>query len=224
MLTLKRLAGLLPRPQRRSLKSLYYAWRIRSGTFRSPEPDFDILCDLVGRGDWVLDIGANVGHYTLAFSNLVGPDGHVFAWEPIPETFALLVANLARFPHANVTPLNLAASDRHETVTMEVPTSEEGPNYYTARITSSRTGQQILAAPVDGFEFDRRVALVKIDVEGHEFPVLKGMCDLLERDHPHLIVETSSRQVVDLLAAYGYTGERLPGSPNLLFRAEEVAA
>jgi hypothetical protein len=60
--------------------------------------------------------------------------------------------------------------------------------------------------------------LAKIDVEGHELPVLRGMRALLERDHPVLIVETSSQETIELLHGLGYATERLPGSSNLLCR------
>ena len=60
------------------------------------------------------------------------------------------------------------------------------------------------------------VRLAKIDVEGHELPVLQGMRNLLERDHPVLIVETGAQDTVDLLSSLGYSTERLPGSSNLL--------
>lgn len=44
-------------------------------------------------GDWALDIGANVGHYTKRMSDLAGPEGRVIAFEPVPDTFAVLCAN-----------------------------------------------------------------------------------------------------------------------------------
>jgi hypothetical protein len=62
------------------------------------------------------------------------------------------------------------------------------------------------------------VRLVKIDVEGHELPALRGMRRLLQRDHPVLIVETGSQETTTLLGSLDYTVERLPGSSNLLCR------
>ena len=62
------------------------------------------------------------------------------------------------------------------------------------------------------------MALVKIDAEDHEAAVLSGMARLLERHHPVLIVETGDERVVEGLARMGYVSERLPGSPNILFR------
>jgi FkbM family methyltransferase len=72
-------------------------------------------------GDWVLDVRANVGHYSHRLSDLVGPAGRIFAFEPVRETFELLTANVARFAHANVTLLNVTASDTARTVGMTAP-------------------------------------------------------------------------------------------------------
>jgi hypothetical protein len=60
--------------------------------------------------------------------------------------------------------------------------------------------------------------MVKIDVEGHELPALQGMRGLLARDHPVLIVETSSQESMTFLSSLDYAMERLPGSSNLLCR------
>jgi hypothetical protein len=59
---------------------------------------------------------------------------------------------------------------------------------------------------------------VKVDVEGHQLAVVRGMMELLRRDHPTLIVETSSDEVIGLLTSLGYVTEQLAGSPNRLFR------
>src|SRR5262249_50724226 len=161
-------------------------------------------------------VGANVGHYTLAFSRLVGPRGRVFAFEPIAATFALLSANVRLSPFDNVTLFNLAASDASQMVNMEIPAEGGTPDYYRARINRGGQGQAIFSCSLDALEFPP-IQLVKIDVEGHEMAVLQGMRKLLARDHPHLIVEASSDRIVEFLASFGYRSQRLPGSPNFLF-------
>jgi hypothetical protein len=81
----------------------------------------------------------------------------------------------------------------------------------------------ILTLPIDALALPAIVKLVKIDVEEHELPVLRGMRRLLERDHPVLIVETGSQETVDLLHGMGYVSERLEGSSNLLCRQKEIS-
>src|SRR6185312_12382199 len=106
MNTLKRIAARLPQPVQHRLKRALYAHQIRRGTFRTPEPEFDLLPQLVRPGSVVIDVGANIGHYTLRLAQLVGPEGRVYAFEPMPKTFDLLCRNVvtagyARTVHAH---------------------------------------------------------------------------------------------------------------------------
>jgi len=167
-------------------------------------------------GDWALDVGANVGHYSMRMAELAGADGRVIALEPVPDTFALLAANVRMSPHANISVLNVAASDRTACVGMQIPNFSEGlPNYYQAKLTTNPAALRIVTIPIDSLGLPR-IKLVKIDVEGHELPVLLGMRNLLQRDHPVLIVETGSDETTNFVSALGYSIQRLPGSSNIL--------
>jgi FkbM family methyltransferase len=216
---LKRVASHLPRRAQQELRRGYYAWCVRRGRFTSEEPEYRLIGSLLRAGDWVLDIGANVGTYTLLFSETVGPQGRVIALEPVPATFELLAANarLARFE--NVTLLNVAASQGTRSVTMRVPTLPDGlPNHFMAAISEGAKDLAVLALSVDALELPHPVRLAKIDAEGHELPILEGMTELLERDRPLLVVEANSDAVAEFLRGFGYAVERLPGSSNYLGR------
>ena len=216
---LKLAAARMPRSWQRELRRLKLSRAIATGRFCSPEPEYQLLPKLVREGDWVLDIGANVGHYTASLSKLVGPKGRVIAFEPVPETFALLAWNLQILGCQNVTLVNIAASNSFSLVPMVMPNFESGiPNYYRARISgdSAVPANLSLALPIDHMQIDRRVSLVKIDVEGHEAAVLDGIQTLLTRDLPVLILETDSSVVQSSVEAMGYEMTRLAGSPNLL--------
>lgn len=170
-------------------------------------------------GQWVVDIGANVGHYTARLSELVGPDGRVIAFEPVPETFAILAWNLQLYGCTNVTLVNTAVSDKCEVVAMTMPDHDSGlRNFYQARIAQSRDDESIssMAISLEQLKCARRIALIKIDVEGHEAAVLRGLRQILHRDQPIVILETASGVVQDEMVAFGYFVERLDGSPNLL--------
>jgi FkbM family methyltransferase len=216
---MKRLVARFPGSVQHELRRWFFARQISSRRFFTDEKEYGCLPTLLAPGDWVLDIGANVGHYAMRMSELVGPAGRVIAFEPVPDTFALLAANVRRFPHANVTLLNVAVSDGSAAVGMQIPSFAEGlTNYYQAHLSDKPEGLTVLTLPVDALALPGRVRLAKIDVEGHELPVLRGMRALLERDHPVLIVETSSQETIELLHGLGYATERLPGSSNLLCR------
>lgn len=216
----KRMAAKLPGDWQLALRRRMYARQIRRNAFRTSEPEYDRLGEWIREGDWVLDIGANIGHYTKRFSELAGASGRVLAFEPVPDTFALLTANVRLFAHANVSLFNTAVSDRLDLCGMTVPEFETGlRNYYEARLADADSAAfSVLTLPVDRLGIEARVGLVKIDAEDHEAAVLAGMARLLEKQHPVLIVETGDKEVVEWLAGLGYASERLPGSPNILFR------
>lgn len=215
---LKRLLGALPRRQQQALKRLYYEHKLRRGQFSADEPEFARLDSWLNEGDWVLDIGANIGHYTCRLAELVGPQGHVIALEPVAETFHLLSTNVAYLPAANVTLLNVAASDHTDLVGMTIPRLATGlRNFYMAHLSQEDWDVRALCLPIDALGIQSAVRLVKIDVEGHELSVLKGMKELLGRCRPMLIVEGDVPEVAAFLNEMGYWSERYPASPNRVF-------
>lgn len=221
MSLLKKVAAQLPIRLQTEIKRILYQRQIRKGTFETNEPEFKILHELVKPRDWVIDIGANVGHYTKRLSELVGQQGRVIAFEPVPLTFSLLSANVELFANYNVTLINAAVSDHLDVVGMSMPKFSSGlMNYYEAHLLtdSDNSPFSVLTMPIDSFCINQRIALVKIDAEGHEAFVLGGMRKLIEASHPILIVETYSNEVIAGLTGMGYSAERLEKSPNVLFR------
>ena len=215
---LKRLSSILPLRAQQSLKRLHFAHQIRSGGFVTSEPEYARLSEWVSPGDWVVDIGANVGHYTARLAQLVGVNGRVLAFEPVPETFELLSANMAVACARNVTLFNLAASAEMGVANITLPHFGSGlTNYYMASITSGDGDLKVLTAPLDSLIPLARITLVKIDVEGHEYYALRGIRELLRRDFPQLIVEGNSKEVEAFLEELGYTFTQFPGSPNRVF-------
>lgn len=216
---LKRAVARFPYGLRQELRRLYLRHQIRRGRFTADEPEFAILPSFIRPGHWVIDVGANVGHYACAMSDLVGPNGRVFALEPVPATFELLAANVARLRFTNVTLLCLAASDRCAEGAMTIPRASTGlENYYLAHLDGQRSDVQVLCLAIDQLALPAPVRLVKVDAEGCEERALRGMSRLLERDQPILIVENSSPSAMGFLKEMGYIVRRLPGSPNVLLR------
>lgn len=216
---MKRIAGRLSPRMQNELKRKQFAHEIRRGRFFTDEQEYEMLDDWLGPGDWALDVGANIGHYTARMSALVGPNGRVIAFEPVPETFELLAANVALQPNRNVSLINAAASDSTGVVGMQIPKFDTGlDNYYMAHLSDDGGDVNIMTMPVDGLDLPHTVKFVKIDAEGHELPVLKGMRALLERDRPVIVLEDNSTELASYLEALGYASERRPGSSNRIFR------
>lgn len=214
----KAISSKLPKSLQQELKRLLFSRQIRKGTFKTDEKEYLILDRWVKKGDWVLDIGANVGHYTVKLSELVGESGRVIAFEPIPDTFELLAANIARLSSRNVTLLNVGASSSTSLHGMALPKFDTGlDNYYMARITTNNPTIEILCLSIDSLNLSECIRLVKIDAEGHDLQVLKGMRSLLEKDHPVLIIEEGSSDISEYLSRFGYSFEIIDGSHNRVF-------
>ena len=224
---LKTLASHLSPKAQQTLKRLHFGWLIRKGVFTTAEEqdtEFPRLAEWVRAGDWVLDVGANVGNYTARLSELVGPSGRVISIEPVPETFELLVANLAQFPFRNVTFLNVAASAETALHGMTAPILDSGlENRYMAHLSEGPCELSVMSLAVDALALPQPVRLVKVDVEGHELVTLRGMEALLRRDQPVLIVEGHADDVSGFLAGLGYRFEERQGSPNRVFTPQAPA-
>jgi len=214
--TLKMLANRLPPHTLHKLRRAYFEHSIQNGRFSADEPEYNILDQLVSPGSWVIDVGANVGHYTHKLSELVGPSGRVIALEPVAETFRILTSNSRLFAHNNVTLLNIAASDKSSLTGITVPSEGGQAIYYRAHLSLEETSSSVFCLPLDSLSLPVRIGLAKIDAEGHELSVLAGMQGILERDRPVLIVEDSSPRIAEILLPYGYRSRKLANSPNIV--------
>lgn len=222
---LKQIAARLPTQWQHELKRFYYRKQIVKGSFATDEPEYKILHQFIKPGDWVIDIGANVGHYTKIFSELVGRNGRVIAFEPVPSTFSLLSSNTLLFPHPNVTLINAAVSNNFNVLGMSIPKLSTGlTNYYEAHLSSTSNNELcVMTMSIDSLCINHQITLVKIDTEGHESQVLSGMRNLLEVSQPVLIVETVSEKLISYLTELRYTPEKLKNSPNILFIPNKVS-
>ena len=141
------------------------------------------------------------------------------AFEPVPATFERLASNVARLGCENVTLLNAAASDASRLIDMSIPAFNSGlTNFYLARIGGGPADLNVLSLTVDSLGETNRVALAKVDAEGHELQVLRGMKALLEGDRPVLIVEDNSSAIEPYLLHLGFSATRLPGSRNAIYQ------
>jgi FkbM family methyltransferase len=148
-------------------------------------------------GDVIVEIGANVGTETVAFADIVGPAGHVYAFEPFPSNLSVATAALAPSGLSNVTMIQAAVADRAGTTTFVCP-PDDG-NTGIGRIADGTTVRpDERTVPVDLVTLDEyfgdRVGarFVAMDVEGAERSVLKGGRDWFERHRPVLALEANA--------------------------------
>jgi FkbM family methyltransferase len=177
---------------------------------------------LLKEGDVFLDVGANVGYFSLLASRIVGETGLVYAVEPVPSTCRELLENLHRNNAGNVVCLSLAASETNGLVRLFL--SSKGDLGKTS--ARSVGGRSVTAAccALDSIVDERRrgrIALVKIDVEGAELSVLHGMRGILtQRAQPYVICEVtdrflrelgaSARELIRFMQSLGFAAFRTP--------------
>ena len=183
----------------------------------------------VAPGATVLDVGANLGAYTLLFAMWVGQSGRVFAFEPAPESFAGLLAHVSLNGLADrVTAHQVAVSDTEGVIAFQA-SGRDGANRIAAAGRQSQDILQIGSTTVDAF--CRRMAvspgLIKIDVEGAELQVLQGAREtigsaggglhLYVELHPQLWNEFgASRAALEAeFQLQGLRPERLDGHSNV---------
>lgn len=218
---IRKLASMLPCSVQEELRRFRFLLRARNGKFSPKKAETEILRRFVSAGDWVIDVGANVGQYTLLLSRLVGPYGRVLAFEPMTTTAATLASVSARYAAwQNVSVLNLAASDCVGTLSFELPTDQAGLRNYERAHVSRKGPTSVFGISIDSLQLPKRVSLAKIDAEGHEIEILNGMRHTIERDLPVLIIEDNGGNIPEFLNRLGYLAERIrANSPNILLTA-----
>ena len=173
------------------------------------------------QGDIVVDIGANIGRYTIIASKRVGTNGKVVAIEAHPGNFEMLNRNIKLNRLTNVIPLNYAAYSKETKVKLYVPDEESGYTIYHTLM--ERTGKKFVE--VDAITLDYlllqlngiregivEVNWIKIDVEGVEFEVLKGATNVLSKSKDiALLIEVHGidnyRPLMEFLNSYNFIVE-----------------
>jgi len=154
----------------------------------------DLFRSVVKEGMTVIDIGANVGYYTLLAAELVGETGSVFAFEPDPGNYALLRKNVELNGYTNVKTHPKAISENSGYVTLFVDGANFG-NRSLAKGNIVLDGGAIEAETTSLDEFcaihpiPGRIDVLKIDAQGAEGLILKGARTTLETWTPKIFME-----------------------------------
>ncbi len=145
---------------------------------------------LIEPGMVILDIGAHIGYYTKLFSKLTGKNGIVYAFEPEESNFQLLQENTKNLKNVRI--VNKAVSDR--TGFIDFYTSSNNTGYHS--ILSSEICKEKITVPVltlDNFikneGINKKIDLIKIDIEGGEPYAFRGAQNLLSQPHLKIIME-----------------------------------
>ncbi|MBS0579339.1 MAG: FkbM family methyltransferase [Proteobacteria bacterium] len=140
----------------------------------------------VGPGEVALDVGANLGWYSVLLQRLSAPDARIFCFEPDPRTFELLRENLAANDASRVSALNIALGEAQGSA--QLRRYKDSNNGRHSLIPGDDIAGSV-TVPLDTLAHfwenqglgDAPIAFMKVDVEGFEYFVLKGAGALLQR-------------------------------------------
>jgi FkbM family methyltransferase len=204
---------------------------------RYEESEMRFVRSVVRSGEYVLDIGANVGFFTVWMASLVGPHGHVFAYEPLEQNALLLERSLAENGLEDRVTLRrdavalVSGESGMVFLPLEAGSQNSGGAYLVDSDGEIPPGHRVVRSRVvslDGEEFLRPIRFIKIDVEGAEPLVFRGARRLLEEDRPVILCEinpeqiakvgaTTARELIREMASLGFEcrllGGEGPGEP-----------
>jgi FkbM family methyltransferase len=170
------------------------------------EQEVELLCSLIEADDVVVEVGSNFGSISIPLAKAVGAGGTVHAFEPQPQLNELLIENVAVNGLAMVVCIhNDALTDVPAWMSMakidwDKPLLNSGDAELLEPNIDHGDCFRVEARTLDMSRLDR-IALLKVDVEGHELKVLKGARSTIERCKPILYVENDRPHLSrDLLA------------------------
>lgn len=143
----------------------------------------EVLKKEIEKGDVVLDLGANIGYYTLIFAKLVGQKGKVYAFEPDPDNFALLAKNVGINGYKNVILVQKAVSNKNGKIKLFLSEDNtEGHIIYD--LNDGRKSIEIESVRLNDYfkNYDGTIDFIKMDIEGAEGEAVCGMSDLLKKN------------------------------------------
>lgn len=208
------------RPTQRNM-----AAHIVNGSLYEPEVSL-MLMRVLQEGDRLIDVGANVGFFTVLAAQLVGKTGRVYAFEPEQENFSCLARNIALNQLSNVVTYQAAVGDRLGTAELFINSDNDGghalwnPGAHSFNLLSR---EKVIKQNVEMVTLDSvlmgvsvPIKLMKIDVEGYELHVLHGALELITQQRvPFVLAEVnrlalqqsggSERALFQLMRHLGYS-------------------
>ncbi len=162
------------------------------GVYEYEKPESEEWISIAAKSKLILDIGANFGYYSILAAD-INPTSRIYSFEPAPETFARLKVNIELNKFSNIQLVNKGVSDTEGNFTLYLSKTDNS-GMTSLRIPENYSGESVSVDVVSCDRFIKNqslsgVDLVKIDVEGNEFNVLKGMEDIIKNDQPVIFIE-----------------------------------
>ena len=174
----------------------------------------------IHQGDTFVDIGTNIGEHTLFNAKLVGENGNVVSFEPIPRLFNQVNKSITLSRLNNIQTINKACGEKEEEMTIYLRDQNIGGSSLVPFLEKEGEKEVISIITADSILKDlKKVNFIKIDTEGYEYEALLGLKETLEKHSPSLLIEYSpifykhnqteekhnGIKILSLLKEYGYS-------------------
>jgi FkbM family methyltransferase len=194
--------------------SKIYIWLTSKGYYKKNYPELFFLEKIIKNGDTCIDIGANLGYYSVKMSKLCGATGKVYSVEPIPLFNKIWEKNVKKsgFPNLELLPYALGAEQG--TVKMGMPEKNGLVHHGMTKIISSTNEKYAtlfevtMKIPNELFKNITHLDFIKCDIEGYEFIAFSNMLDIIRKFSPIIQTELSGienrKKVIALIESEGY--------------------
>ena len=185
---------------------------------------------LINKGDTVIDIGSNLGYYSILFARWVGKKGKVCSVEPVYIYNKIFEERARKYPNITLFPYALGSEEKDVELVSVISSGylRTGLSYiYTGKNEDSTktygfrvSAEMKIASKL--FENIEKINYIKIDIEGDELVVLSDMKELIQKHKPIIQVEMNDHRVADLLYPLGYSSYIVSGKKLVQIEAEKV--
>lgn len=166
---------------------------IINGIYEPAERDF--IRRVVGSGELAVDVGANIGFFSILLDEQVGESGHVYSFESLPRNALLLKRSVDENGFASRITVERAAvgadSGAMDLISARMTTNSGAAYLRTGDAVASRTDDvtPVRVIALDRYQTRRPISFIKLDAEGAELLVLRGASELITNDRPVILAE-----------------------------------
>lgn len=165
---------------------------IRRGYWEIEETE--LFVKHLNKGMFVIDGGANFGHYSMVASNIVGPEGLIYAFEPVPNLYKDLIENIAMCNYENCKTFNCALGNKNEKTQFTLDDKNPGGHSLVTDNTLKpgkiiEINMMTMDELLEKSNLNRPLGLLKLDTQGGEGIIFEGAINTIRNDRPIIFTE-----------------------------------